>query len=395
MGKRARVVSVHKMHMFHMLPKTGMFYSFWEVSFLALPTSSQETTFSNNIKRNEDQTNQTSNERRILPPNMSTKIMVKFLHKFGNGATKNDFDRDVSQLFTNAKGVLRRSGYNGQDPSSDPVFWRVPKMGTFLETASDNTVARFAAKMLQARETVLEKQSRASKHDCEKDLKKQIAALEFDYETGMVKQDAATKFDCETAKAIDDFNGVIQIAFLASGGAQALMSDEQLTEETTISMASYTSTTDQFNNDDDTDASETEYDEEPTDDESPANKRVQVEKPFTTDGEARPSFAMDLGGAPLTIRTRASMDLDGANKTSAQEPAMPSTNNSEAAPDVAPTGGIEWSENMDLETHVKWYWAQKNSKPASYYDEVLARAVEDSKVDYEEDDSDPEMDLDM
>lgn len=381
------------MQLFKMLPKMGMFYSFWKVSLLSLSTPCQETMFSNTVKPNEDETNKTNNERRILPPNISTKIMIKFNHKSGKGTTRNDFDRDVAQLFSNAEKIVRSAGYHGQDPSA---FWHVPKRGTFLEFASDNTVSRFTEKILQARENGLEKQAEMLKARAI-EMQKQGQTTQAIEQELQNQRDIFQARDCQTAKAVDGFNRAMEVASIMSGGASALM-EAEYKDATTIPMALYTSMTNHFADSDDTDASEaddqpTDNDEEPTDDESPATKRVKIDEPCATDGEARPSFAADLGNNPLTIRTRAPKDLGGPDKTNAKEPVMSSTNNGEATANVAPTVGIDWSDNMDRDTHVKWYWANKNSKPSSYYDELFARSAEDSEMDYEVDDQD--MDLDM
>ncbi|POS71357.1 hypothetical protein DHEL01_v210251 [Diaporthe helianthi] len=348
MVKPGQALKSHNKHMFKMLPQKGMYYDLWEPD------------------QDEGKNNKSRNDRRILPPKMSTKIMMKFNHKHkqaGTQPTRDAFDREVAELFNKANEAVRSAGYNGKDASYDSVFWRVPKMGTFLETASDNTASRFAAKMLQAREI------------------------------GLEKQGGAREYDCETAKAIDGFNRSILVASLASSGAEALASDKPCTEETNFSMASYTNMIEQFDNSDDTDASESgcepiDNKKVPTDDEAPAAKRVKAEKPLPTHGEAPPSFGLELGNTPLTIRTREPEEANGANETASNEPAMPPTNNGEAAPYVAPADNHDWSAEMDLDFDENWYWANKRTMPASYYDELIAKdySAEEIEMDYDMDD---------
>ncbi|KAG8159853.1 hypothetical protein KVR01_010490 [Diaporthe batatas] len=389
MVKPGTALKSHNKHMFKMLPKNGMHYSFWK------PSEDED----------DKSDGKTNNELRILPPMMSTKIMIKFDRKHkkeGTNATRAAFDLGIAQLFSNAANIVRSAGYHGQDLAA---FWRLPKMGTFLETASDNTVSRFAAKMLQARENCLEKQDeilQARANDLNKQGKK-LQDIDDDLENQRKMFHAR---DCEAAKAIDGFNRVIEVASMMSGGASALKED-QYSDEATLLMASYTGMTECFNDSDDTDASEAGYeptdnDYEATDNEAHRAKRVKVEKPFATDGDVCPSFAEDFGNTPLTIRPRAPDILDGANKTNAKEAVMAPTNTGDAAHDVAPTMGTKWSDDMDRDTHVKWYWENKQSKPASYYDEILARSAKDSEMDYDLDDEemdydsdDEEMDLDM
>lgn len=282
----------------------------------------------------------TDNDRRILPPNMSTKIMSKFVNKHKQ-PTRKAFDQAIAELFDKAASIVLEIGLNGQNPAYDSDFWHAPKLGTFLETISDKTTSNFAAKMLESRESGLGKQG-----------------------------GHATKYDCETAKAIDRFNEAVQVASVASSGMQALMSDSY-TEKVNFSMASYTSMVDQFDPNDDTDAP-VDSDEEPADDEAPPAKRVKLEKPRTTDGEAGPDFALNVDTAPLAVRVRASPSK-GANRTDAEDLEMPRplTTDRKTGPDRAPkVGTMSLAERMKARTAVPFYGPKK---PDPEWDALLAR----------------------
>lgn len=220
-------------------------------------------------------------EKRILPPNMSTKIMSKFhqKHKQPNKlATRKDFDQAIAEIFDKAEHFVLNLGLSGKYPSYESDFWRVPKIGTFLEKVSDNSTSHFLAKIREGRESYIE-------------------------------TDGAGRYDCETAKAIDRFNEAMQIASVLGSGVDDLMKDAYPESAMASLMV------DNFDPDDDTDIEDTiDNDAEPGDDEAPTAKRVKLEMASTTDDQTHTYSALAVGTVSLAFRVREPEVSDGANK---------------------------------------------------------------------------------
>ncbi|KAI3397196.1 hypothetical protein diail_11170, partial [Diaporthe ilicicola] len=249
------------MHLFRLLPKNGLYYEFWEEY------------------EDDDDDNEKPTIRRILPGNMSTKIMVQLCEKH-HQPTKKDFDNAITQLFNNASRVVSQLASEGKTPSGDLDFWRTPKTGTIFEMVSDNTTYRFAVKILEARDRWLERQS-----------------------AGQGLGEDASKYKCETAKAVDRFNEAVEIASLTSDGLAALLSGGS---GAGFLMKSYM--VDQFSEDDDT------SDEEDSDgDEGMADS--------TSDGNVGPDSALVACTAHLTLGGESCVGADGAQDTGMGEEA--------------------------------------------------------------------------
>lgn len=236
---------------------------------------------------------------------MSTKIMIQF-HKKYNKTTKNDFDHAIAELFDSASATVNNKLANaGKNPSYEFDFWRDPKLGTVFENVSDKTTYRFAVKLLEARKRWIERQpvEQESSHD-------------------------AARFECKAAKAIDRFNGIVEVAALASSGVTALMNGV-FTETVDFAMNSYM--IDQFNQFSDTeeDSSDDEGPNQPRaakrgmieqtgtpdgDIEAPTAKRVKVQKTGTADGDVGFDPALVAGTARLAIGGGAPEVSNGAKE---------------------------------------------------------------------------------
>lgn len=275
------------MHMFYMLPHKGMCYQFWVVSLHVVTLRADTTRKISNLPFFEKvevvNNDKICVEKRILPPNMSTKIMSKFnqTHNQPNKQpTRKNFDQAIAELFDKGERVVLKLGLSGKLPSYDSDFWHIPKIGTFLENISDQSTSHFLAKILEGRESHL-------------------------------KDGSAGRYDCETAKAIDRFKQAVQIASVTGSGVDALMKDAY-PESAGFSVAAYM--VDQFDSDDDTDSEDSDNEAEPGDDEAPAAKRVKLEMSPPTDGQTHAFSALVDGTVPLAFRGRAPEGLDGANK---------------------------------------------------------------------------------
>ncbi|KAL2285031.1 hypothetical protein FJTKL_08555 [Diaporthe vaccinii] len=178
MATLSKMSRANNMQLFHMLPKNGLYYEFWD-------------------EENEEDSNRTL--RRILPAIMSTKIMIQ-LHKKYNNPTKSNLDHAITALFDSASATITKLANGGKNPSYEFNFWSTPKVGAIFENVSDRTTYRFAIKMLEARKRWVERQP-------------------------IVEQpnNGAAKYECKAAKAIDRFNSAVDVAAVASAGVTGLM----------------------------------------------------------------------------------------------------------------------------------------------------------------------------
>lgn len=276
------------MQMSYMLPHEGMRYEFWVVSPHVVMLRADTNCTSSNLQFFEKvdvvNNNKTYEEERILPPNMSTKIMRKFNQKHKQ-PTRKDFDQAIAEVFNKAEHFVLNLGLSGKYPSDGSDFWHVPKIGTFLETISDQSTSHFLAKILEGRKKHL-------------DLG--------------IQRPGGGLYDCETAKAIDRFNEAMHITSVVGSGVDALMKDAY-PESANFSMASLM--IEGFDSDDDTDTEDSiDNDADPGDDEAPAAKRVKLEMSSTADDQTNAYSALAVGTAPLAFRVREPDVSDGANK---------------------------------------------------------------------------------
>lgn len=299
------------MQMFSRLPKNGMYYQFW-VSYS--DTLQHVTTRSCLLTRfeypqeEELDGKKAGTVQRILPANMSTKIMVQLRKKYTK-TTKNDFDNAIAELFNSASAAVKKLSSDGKNTSYDVDFWRGPKVGTIFENVSDKTTHRFAIKMLEARNAWIERQR-----------------------DGQNISEGSAKYECQAAKAIDRFNANVEVAnlgALASGRVDAL-EEGHFSEAIDFGMSSLFM--DQLDEDSDTEESDLSEDEAQTqprsakraklenadtaDDgiETPAAKRVKVEKAGVTDSVARFDPTLIFRTAQLSLGGSAPESSNGAEE---------------------------------------------------------------------------------
>lgn len=187
---------------------------------------------------------------------MATKIMIQLRKKYKE-TSKDNFDTEIAALFNNASRIVNELAKDGKYPACDLDFWAAPKVGTVFEYVSDNTVYRFAVKLLEAREAWLAR--------------------------GHIFSVGFASHKCKAANAIDCFNEDVEVAELKTGGAAVLM-DEDYPGDDIFPMKSYL--IDQFNESEDTDDTDEEEDlSDESDDEAPAAEHAKGKRARTADDD--------------------------------------------------------------------------------------------------------------